>query len=61
MRESTKFNGKRNKEANTCRKKVAERRHTKTPDYAVGSFWVGLLYDLNYQKLNVILHLLMRF
>ena len=25
MQESLKFNGKRNKEANTCRKKVAER------------------------------------
>ena len=44
-----------------CRKKVVEMRHTKTPDYAVGSLWVGLLYDFNYQKLTLILHLLMLF
>ena len=42
MRESTKFNGKRNKETNTCRKIATERKCAKTPDMRSGVF--GLDY-----------------
>ena len=44
MQENPKFNGKSNMEE-ACRKNAAEKRHTKTPDYAVGSFCVCLHYE----------------
>ena len=58
MQENLKFNGKSNKGWKSDAKRWQKRDIQRTPDYAVGSFCVWLLYDLSCQKVTVILHLL---